>query len=519
MYNPAGHGEVFEGYKAHSAGPRVSTESVVLDLLRKSYPDFYITCASLAGCDIRGFAQAGHATIVKDADEETFDSTRIYSAPGPRLENNPGSVVQHTRFGRWLYTWNDMEYILYEVETATRMGVGPVVLFILSPRGEDTEPHAAADELLTAIGAWSAVLHDEIYVFDNGRWTKSHELWESIQGSSWDEVILNPDMKANLIQDVQGFFDNKHLYKKLAVPWKRGLIMHGVPGNGKTLSIKALISALYEREVPVPSLYVKSVEARNGNNHNSIRNIFTLARSMAPCLLIFEDLDSLVTPSTRSYFLNEVDGLESNDGILMVGSTNHLELLDPAISRRPSRFDRKYQFKMPEEDERVAYCHYWRNKLIGDENDMLDFPVEICTVIAKLTGGFSFAYLKELFVTALMTIVRGGAVDSEEVDLPVMVRRADAVENGSEAEKVEEERNDTEPIPKKRTIPDVEIPASLKDNLLLKVIRAHLKTLLDEMDNTKEEDWSSSKNEVKGVLGMNPPRAIRPNQLGVRVLR
>jgi hypothetical protein len=104
MFNPAGHEEVFEGYKAHSTGLRVSTELVVLDLLQRSHPDFHITCASLAGCDFQGFARAGHATIAKDADDETFDSTRIYSSGGPRLEKDPGSVSEHVRFGRWIYT-------------------------------------------------------------------------------------------------------------------------------------------------------------------------------------------------------------------------------------------------------------------------------------------------------------------------------------------------------------------------------------------------------------------------------
>lgn len=54
---------------------------------------------------------------------------------------------------------------------------------------------------------------------------------------------------------------------------------------------------------------------------------------MAPCLLIFEDLDSIITQETRSYFLNEVDGLESNDGILMIGSINNLTKLDPSLSK------------------------------------------------------------------------------------------------------------------------------------------------------------------------------------------
>lgn len=54
----------------------------------------------------------------------------------------------------------------------------------------------------------------------------------------------------------------------------------------------------------------------------AIRVIFEKARAMAPCLLVFEDLDSLIGPRERSYFLNEIDGLESNHGILMIGSTN-----------------------------------------------------------------------------------------------------------------------------------------------------------------------------------------------------
>jgi transitional endoplasmic reticulum ATPase len=207
-------------------------------------------------------------------------------------------------------------------------------------------------------------------------------------------------MKKNLIEDVQGFFDNQSLYKEFSVPWKRGVILHGVPGNGKTVSIKALMNALAERPDEIPSLYVKSFETKCNTAQYSIRSIFTMARSMAPCLLIFEDLDSLVSDDIRSYFLNEVDGLESNDGILMIGSTNHLNKLDPAISKRPSRFDRKYHFKIPSEQERRSYAMYWRNKLL--KNDTVEFPEEVADIVALLTEGFSFAYMKELFVMALL---------------------------------------------------------------------------------------------------------------------
>ena len=69
--------------------------------------------------------------------------------------------------------------------------------------------------------------------------------------------------------------------------------------------------------------------------------VFAKARIEAPCVLILEDLDSLINDSNRSFFLNQLDGLENNDGLLVIGSTNHYDRLDPAITKRPSRFDRK----------------------------------------------------------------------------------------------------------------------------------------------------------------------------------
>ena len=69
--------------------------------------------------------------------------------------------------------------------------------------------------------------------------------------------------------------------------------------------------------------------------------VFEKARAEAPCVLVLEDLDSLINDGNRSFFLNQLDGLENNDGLLVIGSTNHYERLDPAITKRPSRFDRK----------------------------------------------------------------------------------------------------------------------------------------------------------------------------------
>lgn len=196
-----------------------------------------------------------------------------------------------------------------------------IYYYVLSSKHDvDAQAHSAsADRFITACGKWSKELHEEIYVFDGGYWTKNRQLWASVQTSSWDDVILDPVMKETLIKDVHGFFNSRQTYQKYSVPWKRGIILHGVPGCGKTISIKALINSLQAKNVA--SLYVKSLKACNGQQY-SIRAIFSHARVMAPCLLIFEDLDSLIVDEVRSYFLNEVDGLDSNDGILMIGSTS-----------------------------------------------------------------------------------------------------------------------------------------------------------------------------------------------------
>ena len=106
----------------------------------------------------------------------------------------------------------------------------------------------------------------------------------------------------------------------------------------------------------------------------------------------------------RSYFLNAVDGIEKNDGILMVGSTNHLDRLDPGLAKRPSRFDRKYLFPNPNAEEREKYMVYWQTKL--SDNHDLEFPDKLCPAVAKITNGFSFAYLQEAMVASLLAIAR-----------------------------------------------------------------------------------------------------------------
>jgi hypothetical protein len=247
-----------------------------------------------------------------------------------------------------------------------------------------------------AVCGFKAEVVDELLVFDGGRWTGSGRLFRQIGGMTFDNLILPDRLKGEIQADVERFFASRAAYEKYQVPWKRGLLLLGPPGNGKTHAIKALINATGR-----PCLYIKTFESEDWTEETGIRKVFERARAASPCLLVLEDLDSLVSAENRSFFLNEMDGFAANAGILTIATTNHPGKLDPAILDRPSRFDRKYHFGLPARPERLAYIEQWDRTL--EPEARLTSTGE--TEAADRTEGFSFAYLKELFLSSLMAWV------------------------------------------------------------------------------------------------------------------
>lgn len=376
------------------------------------------------------FAAGGNATADLDITDESVQRLRYFYAGNSR-RGVPDQLVEGRTFAKYNYKWGVEYFIVYIVQ------IGYVQLqYILKEPAEGENVmsrNGVTDALIGTIGKWQKPDDKYVYVYD-GFWQMSRPLYDEVVKARWEDVILNEDMKKTITELMHKFFDSEDVYKDLGVPWKRGVIFHGPAGNGKTISIKALMHSLFKSSGDsIPSLYVKAAPRTW-----DIRNIFQQARYMAPCLLIFEDIDTIVTPGSRSYFFNEVDvsiflspqyirvlleltaglqGLENNDGIFMVASTNHLDQLDPGLSSRPSRFDRKYLFPLPSAEERILYCNYWREKL--KTKPSIKFPKRLCIAIAGITQEFSFAYLKEAFVATLLAIAGhrsedGGASDGGE---------------------------------------------------------------------------------------------------------
>ncbi|KAF2725457.1 P-loop containing nucleoside triphosphate hydrolase protein [Polychaeton citri CBS 116435] len=391
---------VVEGSSAKTADPDLQHATA----LREAFPEMVVTGVPVFNLPLRPFAAAGFASCEIDKDTDSVWAWRGFVAPTHRGQQ--GSLAEQVHFAKYRYVWNGEAFILYIVG-------GMQYILTECREGEHAlGPSKITDALIKTVGAW--LLSDEqvIWVFD-GYWTRSKELYNQVMKANWDKVILDEDQKKDLTQVTNKFFNSKQIYEDLGVPWKRGLLFHGPPGNGKTISIKALMHTLLDRKHPIPTLYVKSAP-----NSYALKLVFAQARRLTPCMLVLEDIETIVTPATRSYFFNEMDGLENNDGLFVVGSTNYLDRLDPGLSKRPSRFDRKYLFPLPNEHERTLYCEYWRHKL--QKKPSIDFPKKLSPEMARITSAFSFAFLQECFIATLLILARhemGAFNSSDDKDL------------------------------------------------------------------------------------------------------
>ncbi len=223
--------------------------------------------------------------------------------------------------------------------------------------------------------------------------------------------IAGNDSAKKEIEQIIDFLKNPEIYKRLGAEIPKGVLLGGPPGTGKTLFAKAIAG-----EAGVPFLKASGsefVELLIGLGAARVRELFSKARSLQPCIVFIDEIDSVAKArsggrnlnpgnderdQTLNQLLVEMDGFEPSTGIIVIGATNRTNVLDPAI-QRPGRFDRQIMLTYPSLNAREAILKvHSRNKKIAESVSIIE--------IAQKTAGFSGADIENLLNEAAILATR-----------------------------------------------------------------------------------------------------------------
>jgi ATPase family associated with various cellular activities (AAA) len=206
----------------------------------------------------------------------------------------------------------------------------------------------------------------------------------------WDSVVLDAITRRMVRRDFELFFQREDWFRQHNLPYRRGYLFWGQPGNGKTAAIRVMAAHPF---IQPYALDLSDSEEKNGN----IIHLFEKAAENSPALVILEDLDRAFPMEGKrtqeravsfQTLLNCLDGVGTQDGLIVVATANDPTCLDPAILKRPGRFDRVVQFRNPDADLRREYYSRLSSTLAGEQ-----FEIAI-----EKTDGFSFAQLRETYI-------------------------------------------------------------------------------------------------------------------------
>jgi len=257
---------------------------------------------------------------------------------------------------------------------------------------------------------------------------------------SWEDVGGLENVKRELQELVQYPVEHPDKYLKFGMTPSKGVLFYGPPGCGKTLLAKAIAN-----ECQANFISIKGPELLTmwfGESEANVRDIFDKARSAAPCVLFFDELDSIAkarggnagdgggaADRVINQLLTEMDGMSAKKNVFIIGATNRPDIIDTAILR-PGRLDQLIYIPLPDDKSRIAILKACLRKSPISKDVDVDY-------MAKMTEGFSGADLTEICQRACKMAIR------ECIEKDIARER----ERGDDADDMED---DSDPVPEIR---------------------------------------------------------------------
>ncbi|MCQ5336609.1 MAG: CDC48 family AAA ATPase [Candidatus Methanomethylicia archaeon] len=233
------------------------------------------------------------------------------------------------------------------------------------------------------------------------------EVYVEVPEIHWNDIGGLEDVKKQLREMVELPMKNPELFEKMGITPPKGILLYGPPGCGKTLLAKAVATESGANFISVrgPEILSKWV----GESEKAIREIFKKARQAAPCVIFFDEIDSIapvrggrfdsgVTERIVNQLLAEMDGLIPLRGVVVIAATNRPDIVDPALLR-PGRFDRLVFIPLPDKKarEEIFKVHTRKMPLAEDVN---------ISVLADMTEGYTGADIEAICREAALNAIR-----------------------------------------------------------------------------------------------------------------